>query len=248
MENRPRPRRSLGGRLFRGFMLLLLAWIVLTVPPVLLLRWANPPTSAFMLRDRLAAPAGKGKPYRIQYLWVEFKRISPDAGIAVIASEDQLFAVHRGFDLQSIRKAADGNSRGKRIRGASTISQQVAKNLFLWNGRSYLRKGIEAWLTMLIELTWSKRRILEVYLNIAQFGRGIYGVEAASRAFYREPASRLSAAQAATLAAVLPNPLRMHADRPSRYVSMRRNQILTQMRALGGRAYLKQLNEAQHAR
>lgn len=248
MASRPRPRRSLSGRLFHGFVLLLLVWIVLTVTPVVLLRWLNPPTSAFMLTDRFTTGAAKGKPYRIQYLWVDSNRISPDAGVAVIAAEDQLFPVHRGFDLKSIRKAADGNSRGRRMRGASTISQQVAKNLFLWSGRSYVRKGIEAWFTMLIELTWSKQRILEVYLNIAQFGRGIYGVEAASRAFYHAPASRLSAAQAATLAAVLPNPLRMHADRPSRYVAMRRDQILTQMRMLGGRAYLKELNAAQRAR
>lgn len=238
----------MGGRLFRWLIFLVLGWIVLTATPVLLLRWLNPPTSAFMLSDRFSVPAAKGKPYRIQYLWVDFNRISPDAGVAVMAAEDQLFPVHRGFDLESIRKAADGNSRGKRVRGASTISQQVAKNLFLWSGRSYVRKGIEAWFTMLIELMWSKQRILEVYLNIAQFGRGIYGVEAASRAFYRVPASRLNAAQAATLAAVLPNPLRMHADRPSRYVAMRRDQILTQMRALGGRGYLKQLNVARHAR
>ena len=241
MDSSSRPRRGLAGRLFRWLMLLVLAWIVITATPVLLLRWVNPPTSAFMLSDRFTAPPGKGKAYRTQYLWVDFKRISADAGVAVMAAEDQLFPVHRGFDLKSIRKAADGNGRGKRMRGASTISQQVAKNLFLWSGRSYVRKGIEAWFTMLIELAWSKQRILEVYLNIAQFGRGIYGVEAASRAFYRAPASRLNAAQAATLAAVLPNPLRMHADRPSRYVAMRRDQILAQMRMLGGRSYLKQL-------
>ena len=113
-----------------------------------------------------------------------FRRISGHAGVAVIASEDQLFAVHTGFDLKSIRKARGRNGRGKRLRGASTITQQVAKNLFLWSGRSYVRKGIEAWFTMLIELVWPKQRILEVYLNIAQFGRGVYGVEAASRVFY----------------------------------------------------------------
>ena len=160
----------------------------------------------------------------------------------MVASEDQLFPVHRGFDLESIREAAEGNNQGKRVRGASTISQQVAKNLFLWSGRSYLRKGIEAWFTMLIELIWPKHRILEVYLNIAQFGRGIYGVEAAARTFYHASAARLIPAQAATLAAVLPSPLRMHADRPSRYVRTRRDEILAQMRALGGRAYLKRLD------
>lgn len=231
--------------MFRWLTFLVLAWIVLTATPVLLLRWLNPPTSAFMLSE---AWSSTDKNYRTRYQWTDYSKISPYAGIAVVASEDQLFPVHRGFDLKSIQDAADHNERSKRVRGASTISQQVAKNLFLWSGRSYVRKGIEAWFTMLIELVWSKQRILEVYLNIAQFGRGIYGVEAASRAFYRAPASRLNAAQAATLAAVLPNPLRMHADRPSRYVAMRRDQILTQMRMLGGRGYLKQLNVARHAR
>ena len=239
MEGRQRPRRSSSGRLFRGLALLMLALIVLTVTPVLLLRWLNPPTSAFMLT---AAWSSTEKDYRTRYQWVDYRKISPNAAIAVIASEDQLFPVHRGFDLKSIQDAVEKNGRRKHARGASTISQQVAKNLFLWSGRSYMRKGIEAWFTMLIELAWPKQRILEMYLNIAQFGRGIYGVEAASRAFYRVPASRLTDAQAATLAAVLPNPLRMHANRPSRYVAMRRDQILRQMRALGGRAYLKQLN------
>ncbi len=238
MGGGPSPRRSFAGRLFRWAVLLALAWVLLTAGAVLLLRWVNPPTSAFMLTTAWSA-ADKG--YRTRYQWVDYAKISPNAALAVIASEDQLFPVHRGFDVKSIREAAEDNQRGKRVRGASTISQQVAKNLFLWSGRSYLRKGIEAWLTMLIELTWPKQRILEVYLNIAQFGRGVYGVEAAARTFYRVPASRLSAAQAATLAAVLPNPLRMHAERPSPYVRARCATILAQMRALGGRAYLKQL-------
>ncbi len=240
MPSNPGPRKSFGRRLLRAIALLLVACVALTALPVLALRWLDPPTSSFMLTARYQAWKAGDKKYRTQYQWVDFDRISGHAGIAVIASEDQLFAQHNGFDVESIRKAAEGNGRGKRVRGASTISQQVAKNLFLWSGRSYIRKGIEAWFTMLIEFAWSKQRILEMYLNIAQFGRGVYGVEAASRVFYHGSASRISPTQAATLAAVLPNPLRMHTDRPSRYLLSRRAEILGQMRALGGRAYLKQ--------
>jgi monofunctional biosynthetic peptidoglycan transglycosylase len=151
------------------------------------------------------------------------------------------FPFHTGFDLKSIRDAVRQNAHRKRPRGASTISQQVAKNLFLWNGGGYVRKGMEAWLTVLIELLWPKERILEVYLNVAQFGRGIFGVEAASRSFYRKPAARLTRAEAATLAAVLPNPLRLRADRPSAYVASRRAWIMGQMRGLGGREYLDEV-------
>jgi monofunctional biosynthetic peptidoglycan transglycosylase len=206
---------------------------------VLSLRWVNPPTSAFMLETRMDATAEGDRTYRTDYEWVDLEHISPHAAIAVIASEDQQFPFHAGFDLNSIRESVRASERGKKLRGASTISQQVAKNLFLWNGYSYFRKGIEAWMTVLIELTWPKERILEVYLNIAQFGRGIYGVEAAARRFYHKPASRLSSSEAAVLAAVLPNPIKLHADRPSDYVLRRREWILGQMRALGGASYLQ---------
>jgi monofunctional biosynthetic peptidoglycan transglycosylase len=133
------------------------------------------------------------------------------------------------------------NAKRKRPRGASTITQQVAKNLFLWNGASYVRKGLEAWFTVLLEACWPKERILEVYLNVAEFGRGVYGVEAASRRFFRKSAASLSPYEAATLAAVLPNPRRLRADRPSRYVAERRDWIVSQMRGLGGRAYLRRM-------
>jgi len=141
------------------------------------------------------------------------------------------------------------SEHGKRLRGASTISQQVAKNLFLWPGHSFVRKGLEAYFTVLIETLWPKERILEMYLNIAQFGDGIYGVQAAAERFWHQPALRLSSAEAAALAAVLPNPLRLHAERPSRYVLERRDRILTQMRELGGAAYLRAVeNEGRPAR
>lgn len=207
------------------------------------LRWVDPPTSAFMLETRLHAASEGDRSFHTDYEWVSLEHISPHAAIAVIASEDQQFPFHTGFDLRSIRESVRASEKGKRLRGASTISQQVAKNLFLWNGRSFFRKGVEAWMTVLIELTWPKERILEVYLNIAEFGRGIYGVEAAAHRFYHKPALRLTSSEAAVLAAVLPNPIKMHADRPSSYVQSRRDWILGQMRALGGASYLQALQK-----
>jgi len=155
-----------------------------------------------------------------------------------VASEDQQFPFHAGFDFKSIRESVRASEHGKKLRGASTISQQVAKNLFLWNG-GFVRKGLEAYFTILIEAMWPKERILEVYLNIAQFGNGVYGVEAAARHFFHKPAARLTSSEAALLAAVLPNPIRFRVDRPSLYVLTRRDWILGQMRDLGGASYLK---------
>jgi monofunctional biosynthetic peptidoglycan transglycosylase len=208
---------------------------------VLLLRWLHPLTSAFMLEARIGAWRSGEPNYRTDFEWVSLEQISPHAAIAVIASEDQQFPFHTGFDLDSIRQAVRDSERGKRLRGASTISQQVAKNLFLWSGYSFVRKGLEAYFTVLIETLWPKERILEMYLNVAQFGDGIYGVQAAARRFWHKPALRLTSADAALLAAVLPSPLRLHAERPSRYVLQRRDWILGQMRDLGGPAYLRAL-------
>ena len=222
-----------------------LAWLVLTVVPVLLLRWIPPVTSTFMLEARIEALRAGDRGYHADYQWVSLEDISPHAAIAVIASEDQTFPINYGFDLKSIRSAVRAAERGGRLRGASTISQQVAKNLFLWPGRSMARKAVEAYFTVLLEVLWPKERILEVYLNVAQFGRGIYGVEAAARHFYHEPASRLTASQAALLAAVLPNPVHWHVDRPSRFVAWKQQWILTQMRNLGGPAYLRDVREGQ---
>jgi monofunctional biosynthetic peptidoglycan transglycosylase len=229
-------------------MLAVLAALVVTALPVLALRWWNPFSSAFMLHASMKAAAAHDAAYQTHYRWVDLERISPHVALAVIASEDQQFPFHAGFDLKSIREAVRENAHRKRPRGASTITQQVAKNLFLWNGASYVRKGMEAWLTVLIEAMWPKERILEVYLNIAEFGRGVYGVEAASRRYYHKPAAKLTQAEAATLAAVLPNPLRMHADRPSAYVASRRDWILGQMRGLGGPAYLEEVRPKAAAR
>jgi len=176
--------------------------------------------------------------YHTEYHWVALEQISPQAAIAVIASEDKQFPFHAGFDFKSIREAVRAHERGRKLRGASTITQQVAKNLFLWSGRSFARKGLEAMFTVMIETMWPKERILEMYLNIVQFGRGIYGVEAAARHFFRESAARLTREQSALLAVVLPNPLRLRVDAPSSYMLAQRDWTLKQMASLGGPAYL----------
>lgn len=230
----PQRRRSLAYRLLRGASVLLVGWLALLALAVVALRWIDPPTTAFMLRDRLRAFATGEHDYQFRHEWRDWSAISKHAAIAVVAAEDQAFPVHRGFDLRQIDRALADRERGRRMRGASTITQQVAKNLFLWPGQSWFRKGLEAGLTVLIELAWSKQRILEVYLNIAEFGRGTWGIEAASQRYFHQSAARLAPAQAALLAAVLPSPLRLRANAPSPYVLRRQNWILQQMRALGG--------------
>jgi monofunctional biosynthetic peptidoglycan transglycosylase len=233
-------------RLVRWTLTVVVAIFLATALPVIAMRWVDPWYSAFMLDAALdASRQGKGN-YRTDYRWADLEQVSPHAAVAVIASEDQLFPFHTGFDFKSIREAVRHNEkqstkRKPRIRGASTISQQVAKNLFLWPGKGYFRKGLEAYLTLLIELTWPKERILEVYLNVAQFGDGIYGVEAAAQRYWKKPAARLNRYEAATLAAVLPSPIRLKANNPSNYVATRRDQIMAQMRGLGGPRYLDEL-------
>jgi monofunctional biosynthetic peptidoglycan transglycosylase len=219
--SRPRQRRWHPWRLLWQ---LPLAFIVGSAGLVLLLRGVPPPTSAFMLGNDI---------HPVHYDWVEWGRISPAARLAVVASEDQKFPEHWGFDFEAIDKALDHNERSRRVHGASTISQQTAKNLFLWSGRSYFRKGLEAWFTVLMEGLWPKQRILEVYLNIAQFGPDVFGVEAAAQSTFGKPASRLSTHEAALLAAVLPNPLRFSAGHPSPYVQERAADIEQQMQQLG---------------
>lgn len=226
--------------MFRFVLRLLALVLILSVGPVLLLRWVDPPTSAFMVRERLSA-GEPGKPRSVQYRWVDWPQISPHLKVAVIAAEDQTFPTHYGFDLKSINDALQDRERGRRVRGASTLSQQVAKNLFLWSGQSWVRKGLEAYFTVLIETLWPKRRILEVYVNIAEFGNGVFGVGAASDIYFKKPAAKLNAPDAALLAAVLPSPKRMKVQSPSRYVRSRQQWILGQMRGLGGVGLLQQI-------
>lgn len=231
------------GRIARALGLLLLGFVVATALPVLAMRWIDPWTSAFMIAARKdAALAGDWRSAnRVE--WRDLDEIAPTAALAVIAAEDQLFPFHNGFDIDSIRSALQDNAGSRRVRGASTISQQVAKNLFLWKGRSWLRKGLEAWFTVLIELCWSKQRILEVYLNVAEFGPRVYGAEAAAQQYFGRPAAKLSRRHAALMAAVLPNPKRFMLAAPSSYVRRRANWIEAQMRSLGGVRYLEQLEQ-----
>jgi monofunctional glycosyltransferase len=232
-------RRPLLIRLLRSLAILVLAWLALTWLVVLLLRFVPPWTSAMMMERQLGAWIHGEKDFRLRQHWVPWKQVSPWVPLAMVAGEDQKFPYHHGFDFDSIQNAMDAADDGKRLRGASTISQQVAKNLFLWNGRSFVRKGLEAWFTVLIEFTWPKQRILEVYVNIAELGDGIYGVGAASDVYFHTPPAQLGPAQAARLAAVLPSPRRLHADRPSAYVQRRASWIQQQMNQLGGPAYLE---------
>lgn len=200
--------------------------VVLTLP----LRWINPATTAFILQD------GTGKSGEMRRNWTPIERMSAWLPIAVVASEDQKFPIHHGFDLESLTEALADES-GRR-RGASTITMQLAKNLYLWPGRSVIRKGLEGWFTVLLELFLPKSRILEVYLNVIEYGPGIWGAEAAARAHFNTSARDLGLRQSALLAAVLPNPRVMTASRPSAYVAGRASQITREVRRLGGPSYL----------
>ena len=230
------PRRRLLPRLPRWSWRRWLATALLValfgpLAPVACFRVVDPPASSIMLRDGFSRLfAGEGW---IEQDWVDYDEISPAMRLAVVAAEDQRFPEHDGFDFEAIEKAVKHNERSERKRGASTISQQVAKNLFLWHERSWLRKGLEVYFTVAIETLWPKRRILEVYLNVAELGDGVYGVGAASQKFFRRDAKKLSARQAATLAAVLPSPKKMRANAPGPYTQRRARWIEQQMRQLG---------------
>jgi monofunctional biosynthetic peptidoglycan transglycosylase len=204
-------------------LVLLVAWLSLTNAIVLLLRWLDPPASLYMLQQ-------EGSIWSLEHDWRPRDAISPHVAWAVIAAEDQKFIEHRGFDVDSIRRAVVDYRSGDGLRGASTISQQTAKNLFLWPGRSFARKALEAYFTVLLELYWPKERILEIYLNVAEFGDRVFGVEAAAQHFFGTYAADLSRSQAALLAAVLPSPVRYDAGAPSEYVRARQRWIINQMR------------------
>lgn len=199
------------------------------------------PYSSVMLYKQLSAWLSGDYQYRVKQHWVAGNRISPYMKLAVIASEDQKFAQHWGVDLEAIKYVLSQSNVNQSLRGASTLSQQTAKNLFLWNGYSWLRKGIELGLTLEIELIWSKDRILTVYLNIAEFGPAIFGVEQAAQHYFNKSASKLTRQEAALLAAVLPNPLIYKADKPSAYLLQRQRWIIRQMDQLGGVPHLNKL-------
>lgn len=228
---------SVGQRIRRIAGRIVLVWLGLWLAGILIFAFLPVPFSAVMAERQIGAWLRGDFDYVAHSDWVGHDEISPWMGLAVIASEDQKFPTHWGFDVAAIESVLD--KRDSQMRGASTLSQQTAKNLFLWDGRSWLRKGLEAGLTVGMETVWTKRRILTVYLNIAEFGPGIFGVEAASQRYFHKPASRLTAADAALLAAVLPNPIRYRAAAPSGYVRERQQWILRQMRQLGGEGFLQ---------
>ncbi|MCA1176901.1 MULTISPECIES: monofunctional biosynthetic peptidoglycan transglycosylase [unclassified Pantoea] len=215
----------------------LLTWLGVWLAGIVIFAFLPVPFSAVMVERQLGAWFSGRFDYVAHSDWVSMDEISPWMALAVIASEDQKFPEHWGFDVDAIQKVLD-NDGSEQMRGASTLSQQTAKNLFLWDGRSWVRKGLEAGLTVGIETVWTKRRILTVYLNIAEFGNGVFGVEEASQRYFHKPASRLTISEAALLAAVLPNPIRFRADAPSGYVRMRQQWIMRQMRQLGGEGFL----------
>jgi len=213
-------------------------FFVITVVWVLILRFLPVWVTPFMISRKIDAFKAD-EDTEIYHDWESYDNISKEAALAVVASEDQNFPNHWGFDFNEIYDAM--TEKRKRVRGASTISQQVAKNVFLWHGRSFIRKGLEAYFTILIEIIWDKERILEVYLNVAEMGKMTFGVEAASLRFYKKSAKNLTRAEAARIAAVLPNPIRFSIKNPSAYVMKRSNQISRQMRALGGQRYIADL-------
>ncbi|MEQ1484053.1 MAG: monofunctional biosynthetic peptidoglycan transglycosylase [Methyloglobulus sp.] len=228
-----RPKRLFFAELRKIMGTLLVAFLAASIGLCTLLRWLPPPTSAFMLYRHYEDLVDRGSYKSIRYRWVSAKNISPNAATAVMASEDQRFPEHSGFDLESIQSSIEDYREGGKLRGASTISQQVAKNLFLTPAKSFLRKGIEAWFTLLIEILWSKERILEVYLNIAEFGDHLFGIEAASQRYFGISAKNISRSQAALLAATLPNPHLLKAAHPTAYLLSRKRWILRQMMNLG---------------
>jgi len=204
---------------------------------VIVLRWFNPPFTSFTIQEDWAE-LGAEK-YNLREYWIEATDIPKHLKWAVVASEDQLFWEHQGFDIESIKEAWEQRQTGQRSRGASTISQQVAKNLYLWPAHSFFRKGLEAGITVLIEFFWPKERIIEVYLNIAEFGPGLFGIGKASVYFFDQTATELSPEQAARMAAVLPSPKRMRVNPPSPYAEQRSRWILRQMTQLTGTAYIQ---------
>lgn len=210
--------------------------ILILIASVITLRWADPSVTSFTLREDWKALDGER--YNLRDFWVPASDIPDHLKWAVVASEDQLFWEHRGFDMESIRVAWDDRQEGRRSRGASSISQQVAKNLFLSPAQSLFRKGLEAGITVLIELFWPKERIIEVYLNIAEFGPGIFGAGKAADVFWNIPVSQIDADKAARMAAVLPSPKRMRVEPPSTYAYERSRWILRQMTQLTGIPYL----------
>lgn len=230
------------GKIWTFFWKACLAFLILSIVSVIVFRWVPVPLTPLML-IRCVEQKSNGKDMRLKHDWVSLEEISPKLQLAVVCSEDQNYLKHYGFDWGAIEKAMKENGNGKRIRGGSTITQQTAKNVFLWNGRNFIRKGFEAWFTLLIEIFWSKERIMEVYLNSIEMGDGIYGAEAASQFWFKKSAKKLSKDEAAAIAAILPNPLKYKANPASNYVSGRKVWIKQQMSFWGNKLDYDKYND-----
>lgn len=228
-------------QLFLKYLLrLVLAFVVLSLLIVVPFRWLNPPVTMVMA-DRYFSSTNDN--FTLKQQWLSWNEIPKQAALAVVASEDQLFPLHPGFDVDAIISVLKSVGSGKQMRGASTISQQVARNVYLWTGRSWIRKGFEAWFTLLIELSWGKQRILEVYLNIAEWGEGVFGLEAASQYHFNKSATKLTSMQIALLASSLPSPLKYDPAKPDQYLRDRAKWNLKQQKRLGGTQWLKQFDK-----
>ncbi|MBX2868133.1 MAG: monofunctional biosynthetic peptidoglycan transglycosylase [Acidiferrobacterales bacterium] len=226
---------SLGKTLWRKLLFYFVSLFVFIVCAITSLRWIDPLTSSVMLQQNIKARFHNKS--IVDYQWVPWEELSPQLALAVVASEDQRFPKHHGIDFTELRKVIRSGDK----RGASTITQQVAKNMFLWQGRSYVRKGLEAIIAPYIDLVWGKQRVLEVYLNIVYFGSNTYGAEAASKRFFNKPAAQVNRYEAARMAAVLPSPRRYSVNNASSYILDRQNWILRQMKRLGGTGYVQNL-------
>ncbi|MCX8586767.1 MULTISPECIES: monofunctional biosynthetic peptidoglycan transglycosylase [unclassified Gilliamella] len=230
MKFRLRKTISIAKKVLIGLMLF-------SVFLILLMRWVNPWGSMLMVERKIA-----NWNINQQRIWKDWDQISDNIKIAVIAAEDQQFANHWGFDFKAINRALNYNKNNRKIRGASTITQQVAKNIFLWSSRNWIRKGVESWFTVWIELIWSKQRTLEIYLNSVEWGEGIFGIEAASRHYFGVSAKQLTKEQASLLAAILPNPRKWSPVNPNILTQKKAKWILGQMENLDTKKYLKKLN------
>lgn len=224
-------KRSFVSRLWGWALMAAAAFFIITIGSVIILRFIPTPATPLML-IRCGEQLADGRPLRLYKDWVSISNISPNMVHAVVAAEDNRFTEHFGFDFEAIQKAMQHNERSKKIRGASTISQQTAKNVFLWPGRSYVRKGLEAYFTYLIEIFWTKERIMEMYLNIIELGDGVYGVEAAAQKYYHKSAAKLTRSESAMLAAILPRPLKRYPDRPTGFLQNRQARIIRLMNKL----------------
>lgn len=242
---KPHPTDTFGRQLVRVLTWIAFALVVVfvggTAAAVFYLESHPPPLTAFMWQSLRNDPATSEPCDEFAYEWVDRDRISSHLRLAVVLAEDQLFMLHRGIDFDAIERALREHDRNGRVRGASTLSQQLAKNLFLWPGPSWTRKVLEAWFTLWIEATWSKQRILETYLNVAQFGPCLFGAEAASRRFFERSADSLEPEQAALLATVLPNPKKLRAHNPGPFARRRTAEIARLMRELRGARHLQGL-------